>query len=581
MGNTNLVDLHKIVQVKNFYQVTIFISDKFINFSELYLLEDYPNKIYSFNSNNEQQLLYDNTSKNALKNMYSLQESLIIFYISNSYEVKSFIGFLIPQLSIRQRPKILIIYSSNNESNEELNISYILEYTWKERFLDFTVMVKKFEKTLIDPFFVVYYLNPFEDIIYQKKLDESFEIFPEKLFNAYGYPFYIANQNAKFQNVQVTHPHRKLRIHLFNEFFLDFMMKIMNFDFVLKKVTIYRSFAFDDYLKKWNLDMLPWADYQPNYLKRFIVPLDIEPEKHYAFVPIFKYSQLVISPENFLIFFAASVVVFTLLYFFQQFRSSLKQIELFDLTKIIFGRSVSWEPKRTVYRIIYLTVVIASVKITNDFLLDLFSIQFKQKEVQFNSYKDLWDSGLQTYTTISWYKNISRFHDEYLWKIINRTLYVDDFKHCRNTLIKWKNVSCISYDILSQVLITNFRDPNGYPLMKIAKPSILSKSHHFFWFTDGSPYALKFLKILRRARETGLMHFLALLDKNKFIRHIHEDLPVKSLSEVKSEQLWIILFFGTSVSIIIFIMEFIVFTIEKKIFNHCSCQNILLSLLFH
>lgn len=95
-----------------------------------------PNKIYSFRIRNQHQL-HDKFSENALKNMYSLQESLVIFYPSNVNETQSFIDYLIPQLYVRQRPKCLIINPRNVEYNNEYDIINVLTYAWKKSFLIF------------------------------------------------------------------------------------------------------------------------------------------------------------------------------------------------------------------------------------------------------------------------------------------------------------------------------------------------------------------------------------------------------------------------------------------------------------
>lgn len=121
------------------------------------LLKECPNKIYSFGENNQK--LYDNTSKNALANMLALQESLVIFYTRDFDKIKFFIDFLIPQLSARDRPKCLIIYTSDDFN--EIDIIKYLKYAWKRQFLDFSVV--------IDLFFLIYYYNPFNDALYRKQ----------------------------------------------------------------------------------------------------------------------------------------------------------------------------------------------------------------------------------------------------------------------------------------------------------------------------------------------------------------------------------------------------------------------------
>lgn len=46
------------------------------------------------------------------------------------------------------------------------------------------------------------------------------------------------------------------------------------------------------------------------------------------------------------------------------------------------------------------------------------------------------------------------------------------------------------------------------PQVKIAEPPILTFDNFYFVFLSGSPYTMKFLEIMRRVRETNLMHWV-------------------------------------------------------------------------
>lgn len=66
------IDLQKIIKTKEFYQITSFISDNFTTTSDrqAILFHKFPHEIHSFGVDN-QQVLYDNTFGDALKNLYS------------------------------------------------------------------------------------------------------------------------------------------------------------------------------------------------------------------------------------------------------------------------------------------------------------------------------------------------------------------------------------------------------------------------------------------------------------------------------------------------------------------------------
>lgn len=226
-------DLKKRIKVEDYYQITLFSSKNFtdlIRNPKMPLFQEFPIKIYSFGINNQQ--LYDNTSETALANMFTLQESLPVFYISDFREIKLFIDFLIPQLSVRYRPKCLIMYSPNDFvfNKVEIDIKNSLKYAWKKRFLDFSVLVIFTENTIAS---LIYYYSPFDDVIYQKNLqNKNIKIFLDKVRNFYGFPFYAKGLKLSAQNVQIKQPNGKVKIIESEYFFINFITQILNLNLV-------------------------------------------------------------------------------------------------------------------------------------------------------------------------------------------------------------------------------------------------------------------------------------------------------------------------------------------------------------
>lgn len=124
--------------------------------------------------------MYDNYSVNELKNIFALQESLIVFQTNDLNEFRSFIDFLIKQLSVRQRPRCLIVHSGELQIRAEIRMTDILKYAWDKKFLNVSVlMTDQTDKTIESS--LIYYFNPFNDIVYHSKLNKRNEIFPDKL----------------------------------------------------------------------------------------------------------------------------------------------------------------------------------------------------------------------------------------------------------------------------------------------------------------------------------------------------------------------------------------------------------------
>lgn len=96
-------------------------------------------------------------------------------------------------------------------------------------------------------------------------------------------------------------------------------------------------------------------------------------------------------------------------------------------------------------------------------------------------------------------------------------------------------------------------------------PPIFVKPSGLYWFTSGSPFAMKFLKIMRRVKETDLMHRPGLVYKNSRIliaNEINRDSIISD--DIELEQLLTTLCFFYTVSAITFISELILFKIERK-----------------
>lgn len=105
-------------------------------------------------------------------------------------------------------------------------------------------------------------------------------------------------------------------------------------------------------------------------------------------------------------------------------------------------------------------------------------------------------------------------------------------------------------------------------MLKVAEPPILSGLMSYFTFAAASPYAKNFFKILQRIKETSLIHWPGLVEKERSTNYIEESNKIDPGDGIKLEHLFVILNFGYIVSLIIFVVERIVFKIGKSWKNH-------------
>lgn len=265
---------------------------------------------------------------------------------------------------------------------------------------------------------------------------------------------------------------------------------------------------------------------------------------------------------------------------FRYFQTVLGFIGEFEFVQIFLGQSIKHVPNKLLEKIILLTIIVATVKIMNDFLLDALLIQFENEEMPFDSFEDLYNSKLQTYTNLLYLSN-PKFLEisesfPYLIKILNSTLTVNKMNSCLNTIMKWKNVSCIDITIDPEYYVSYFRNPDGSAAIKAALPYIYETVHTFYQFANGSPYAIKFQNILQKVEESNLFHWPALVYNDSIKKSIEEINKSPITSEVTAEHLLSILSFGYSLSVTAFCMEFLTFAVIKlKISNHFSKLDLL------
>lgn len=145
-------------------------------------------------------------------------------------------------------------------------------------------------------------------------------------------------------------------------------------------------------------------------------------------------------------------------------------------------------------------------------------------------------------------------------KIIRSPFVQDIEKDCLDILRDWKNVSCMFYPYDIDNVISRYLNPDGSSTMKVAKPPIYTSDISFYWFVQGSPFAIKFHEVMQRIEETKLMQLPAFVYENPNILTVDENKKIKETEEflgdgIESTHLLFILSIGFSASIIVFAVE--------------------------
>lgn len=261
-GNTCSIDLSKIMKMKEFFLITLFISN---TFTDKITHPSGQSPIVKYSFYNNRRTIYNLYSEEIFKSVYATQESLVIFYIKYFHEMMPFIDFLKTQLTVKKISKCLIVYSSNNfKLHDEIYMIYVLKFAWRRKFLDFTILVTNpIEKTsAVDKLPFIYYYNPFDGVVHWKNPEaKDIDIFSDKLKNVHGHPFLIPKHDDPLKVMHVRCPNRELKVSTNRDFSIEFTLRILNF--TTENVNApQETIISKDYMEKWNVDV------PRNYIRR-------------------------------------------------------------------------------------------------------------------------------------------------------------------------------------------------------------------------------------------------------------------------------------------------------------------------
>lgn len=200
----------------------------------------------------------------------------------------------------------------------------------------------------------------------------------------------------------------------------------------------------------------------------------------------------------------------------------------------------------------------------NGLLLDALSSIIEQKEIPFDKYEDLNDYCQQIFAPEITTFDIEQSHldgENDLKRIFNKTL-PSDYADCSNRLKYSKNVCCMMEESWAKYVILQLLTAGH--ATKIAQPPIATSKTLFYVFSYDSPYSVKFLEIMRRVKETSLMHWESLINE-RYVYYFGVTSEVKMGDGIKVFHFIFVLCFGLSISTIAFTIELIKFKFGRKI----------------
>lgn len=500
----------------NYYQIVLLIdNDKYqikaqTEYLKKCILQDHPTMIIDFQSLYvvNMRLQYPSFGSPRSTTIY-----IMLYHENSFFNYKKLFDTYTEIWHRSIRPKWLSIYLANENdpmSNDE-RFRRTLFYSWKHKFLDFTIVeMKDFNQTMI------YTYNPFRNHFQTEIFNDNTIIFPDKMHDMFGYelktiflhePPTLFLQQDEFGNI--------LSINSTDYWNIKAIAKVMNFtltllptfdnDFInenkrisfaeMSKLIYNGSIDFSgNQLYLWGNDVL-----QRSYMLR--------PDGQCALIPI-RPEEKVKLPKSFYVIVTFTTMYVVLVAIVAKTMKFNKQIWTWlTLTRVLLGVTIPNPPREMKERIIIGCIILLSFFCVTDFYAKITDVQLTTIGMVFKSFDELDKSSLIPLVYPQYFnRTFAAFEDEYqaMYNLKRKSQFWNNPISCADLLIQRNNTHCcIISERLGRDMTEKFRSKDNKARLSIMRPC--------FWitwkgyaFTPASPYVEKFDKILGRIAESGL-----------------------------------------------------------------------------
>ena len=472
-------------------------------------------------------------------------------------KVKSFIKTLEFESWFKPRPKCLLIYFHNGTSENMLRNIFksIAATAWTHKFLDFTTISVSTKEVCSTS--VIYYNNYFQKSHAHEPLHNESVIFPDKFLYANGFTLNIlavleVTYVDKFGYLHSESPIDNTVVPL-----VSMALKKANFSIKLKRfingIEITETKKY--YNSKMNIILRPALINRRKVVWQLLRVTD-DCQKVVAIVPLLP-DYPSIKFEHIIAYVGVMVMIIIAVACARKFFSSNDTYwSTTNIAEILMGMTAETQPRTIIQNIFFICFILISMKYSADFYSDVVDIQFVDKTVSFDTYKDMVKSNLSIYgnsAVMALVDTNDDPHVEIIKKKVNRSSkYSTSIFACLDALTnKRARHICLTIDVIAHNKTLHHA--------KIAKPVF----HCVTWayqMESASPYSERLQIIINMLKETGFAHYFK-SRKNSIRSSMREDNP--QFHEDKKEVLNVIsillgvLIVGCSLSILSFICELI------------------------
>lgn len=403
------------------------------------------------------------------------------------------------------RPKWLIFMLAQN-SDEDYDISLVLQESWKNKFIDITIAEVILSDVGLDSI-VLHSYNPFQNELLRQNYHSDIRIFPDKLRNMNGYRLSTIFYEDP-PGVKIIEEAGVSKISGTDYLMIETIAHVLNFTL---KIIDSGLFNFTGILNALQYDNIDFTGNQIYFWDD--LPFDksmiLKPDGYCVVVPILEVPSVRAKSRIYFGMFLTLLYALTITNASKLLKYDRKMWTWINIFQVILGMSAPKLPRTLGERSLIGCVIILSLTYTSVFYARMTDNNLKSREeVPLNNFKDLDESGLIPLVHKDVYNNTFDVFDirsDVMKNLKRKTRIWNNMISCVDELSKNNTIACIMSEQLGEYLINKYKDNEGMLTMRVMQPC--------FWitwrgnaFAPGSPYQESFDRIMVRIFESGLVN---------------------------------------------------------------------------
>lgn len=487
------------------------------------------------------------TRKALNSDLYVTMENLRDFEtrrIENSLSVITQLNPLPP------RSKYLIILIGDSTLHK-FNFKSLFADAWALKFLDFSISILNSaeDSTILN-------YNPFDKSHTKTRALMSGHLFPDKLINMNGHKLKTLLHNRP-PHLEFFNNSNEISVNGVNYGFLNIALETLNFkfDFVETRSDFADAYVFEK-LERAEIDvtLMTHSLGTKAYKRRVVLGRPLREAEMALIGPIFFSTQESrIYPK-----IVAYSCVTTLIVLGTMVTVKLCKFDWtpFHVFGFLLGVAQASRPLKGLERLVYVSLALTSLKYSSD-MFAVFSDEdvTTRTEVDYDAFEEIKRPSLPVYLQTSYFQGEANDGDEVIGALKSHSVPLERADECYLALARQRDRFCFNSAIYAGHMINKYRNADGSPVMKVARPVVLS-DYFVHVFAKGSPYARKLERKFQQILESGLQD--SIYHGKKYVERrgsVEKPLKFEPIRTVSSQL--VIFAVGCAISISFFVLEIV------------------------